>query len=269
MKNSRDTTNITKFISWMISLLFVLIILCNLYILVRRIIESSSIESEIKDINDAIFLAPEPQISETTVSPKEPTSDYFSYVKIPCESIDIKKLKAINGDTVGFLSISGTDINYPIVQTTDNKFYLKHSFKKKLNSSGWLFMDYRNNAESLGRNSIIYGHNNHDKTMLAGLKEALNEEWLKNQNNGKITFVNLNGITNWKIISVYTIPAESYYIKTDFKSDENFANWLREISARSIYDFKYKISSGDKIMTFSTCYKDEGNIRLVVHAKKV
>lgn len=268
MKISKGIKKHTKFVYFAISLLFIFIIFANLWILFKRLTDKNHLESEMKEINDALCTSG-PQSSDTSTESEQPNNDYFNYIKIPCESVDIKNLKSINSDTVGFVSISGTNINYPVVQTTDNEFYLRHSFKKTVNRSGWLFMDYRNNSESFGRNTIIYGHNNHDKTMLAGLKEILGEDWVKNPSNGTLKFVNLSGLTNWKIISVYTVPAESYYIRTDFISDEDFKTWLKEISQRSIYSFSHEISRADKIMTFSTCYKDEGNVRLVVHAKKI
>ena len=270
MSSSEDIKKRINFFKAAISLLLILALLFNLYVLIKRLIDKNNLESEIEEINDVIGIEqPRNENIAVNSSPDEPNTDYFNYLKISADSVDIKKLKRINSDTVGFLSISGTNINYPVVQSADNKFYLNHSFKKASNSSGWLFMDYRNNSESFGKNTIIYGHSNLDKTMLGSLSNVKSEEWRKNPLNGKIKFVNLSGITNWKIISVYTIPAESYYIKTDFKSSESFKNWLGEISKRSLCDFGYEISSDDKIMTFSTCYKDNGDIRLVVHAKKI
>ena len=49
-------------------------------------------------------------------------------------------------------------INYPFVQTSDNDYYLNHSFNKKYNDAGWVFMDYRNNASNFDKNTILYAH---------------------------------------------------------------------------------------------------------------
>lgn len=265
MKSCKDAEKCTKFFSMVVSLLLVFVLLFCLWVLGKRLVDRINLESEMNEINDVL----RSDSDDETVGPREPNTDYFNFLKISCDSIDIAKLKEINRDTVGFLSISGMNVNYPVVQSTDNSFYLNHSFKKAGNGLGWVFMDYRNNSESFSRNTVIYGHSNLDKTMFGSLSNVMSEDWRRNPENGKIKFINLSGVTNWKIISVYTIPAESYYIKTDFSSNESFGKWLGEISRRSLYNFGYEVSTEDKIMTFSTCYKNEGNIRLVIHAKKV
>lgn len=265
MKSGKGITKRTGLIVAPISLLLIFIILINFCVLSKRCIDQKNLENEIEEINQIV--CPDPENRDA--NPQEPNTDYFNFLKIPLDEVDIKKFKNINDDTVGFLNISGTKVNYPVVQTTDNKFYLKHSFKKSSNNLGWLFMDYRNSSESFDKNTVIYGHSNLDKTMFGSLNSVLSREWSDNPNNGKIKFINLSGVTDWKIISAYTVPAEAYYIKTDFRSDESFRTWLSKISERSVYNYGYKPSLSDKIMTFSTCYKDEGNIRLVIHAKKI
>ncbi len=265
MKSCKDAQKCTKVFSILVSLLLVFVLLFGLLVLGKRLVDRINLESEMHEINNILCS----EAGDQDVLPREPNTDYFNFLKMSFDSIDIAKLKRINGDTVGFLSISGMNVNYPVVQSTDNAFYLNHSFKKADNGLGWVFMDYRNNSESFSRNTVIYGHSNLDKTMFGSLSNVMSEEWRRNPENGKIKFINLSGVTNWKIISVYTIPAESYYIKTDFRSNESFGKWLSEISGRSLYNFGYEVSADDKIMTFSTCYKNEGNIRLVIHAKKV
>ena len=65
--------------------------------------------------------------------------------------IDWAKLSSANPDTVAWLSVPGTEVNHPVVQTGDNDYYLDHSFEKKYNRAGWIFADYRNNLEDLIR----------------------------------------------------------------------------------------------------------------------
>lgn len=267
MEGSINIKKYGKITYLMVFLLLSFILISNLWVLAKRLMDGNAIAREIKEINNEIPL--ESECRSANANPDELNADYSNYLKISHDDVDIKNLKNINSDTVGFLSVSGTNINYPVVQAKDNKFYLRRSFKKSENSSGWIFMDYRNDSESFGKNTIIYGHSNLDKTMFGSLSNVLDEDWYRNKENGKIKFVNLSGTTNWKIISVYTIPAESYYMKTDFKSADSYGNWLHEITKRSLYNFGYEAVAADKIMTFSTCYKDIGDIRLVVHAKKI
>ena len=87
------------------------------------------------------------------------SNPYRNFAKTKFEDINVKAVKAQNSDTVAWLSVDGTTINYPIVQTGDNDYYLKHSFDKSIKKSGWTFMDYRNNKNMSDTNTIFYGHN--------------------------------------------------------------------------------------------------------------
>lgn len=71
-------------------------------------------------------------------------------------SIDFTKLKAQNQDTIGWLKVLETNIEYPVVKSKDNSYYLTHSFNNKENSAGWVFADYRNNIDGKDKNIIIY-----------------------------------------------------------------------------------------------------------------
>ena len=68
--------------------------------------------------------------------------------------VDFTELKKVNSDVKGWIQVNGTNINYPFVQTKDTKFYLNHSFDKKYNDAGWVFLDYRNNIDLSNKNNI-------------------------------------------------------------------------------------------------------------------
>ena len=85
-------------------------------------------------------------------------TDYWNYMNIDLIHVDFNELKAINNDVKGWVKLNGTNINYPFVQTNDNKYYLTHSFNKTYNQAGWVFMDYRNNINDLNRNTILYAY---------------------------------------------------------------------------------------------------------------
>ena len=271
MISSKNTKKNVKFIYVAVFLLLIFLFVFNLSVVSNRIVDKVNIDNEVDEINEVLEATDnDGSVQDSAEKTKsEPNTDYWNYLKISLDKVNISELKKLNNETVGFLNISGTKINYPVVQSKDNRYYLNHSFKKRSNSCGWLFMDYRNSAESLDRNTIIYGHSNIDKTMFGSLSDILSAEWRTNIDNGDITYINLSEKTKWKIISAYTIAAEGYYLKTNFESEEEFSKWVNEMAERSIYNFGYKYSEGDKVITLSTCYKDEGNIRLVVHAKKL
>ncbi len=175
------------------------------------------------------------------------------------------ELKKINNETVGWITIKGTNIDYPVVKHADNDYYLNKDFENNNNRYGWLFMDYRNTAPTLGQNTIIYGHDS-GGVMFGNLYKVLYRKWYTNKNNQKITFNTENESATWQIFSIYKIDTTSDYLKTNFTGNE-FQNFINIITKRSIYNFNVNISNSDKILTLSTCHGD--NQRLVVHAKKL
>ena len=182
------------------------------------------------------------------------------------ENYNFDTLKKINPDIVGYIEVNNTNINYPIVKSNDNKYYLNHSFTKNLSKRGAIFLDYRNDLDDLSRNNIIYGHGLVDRTMFGSLNNLLDEEWFNNKDNHYIRIITDNRIMIFKIFSVYTIDKESYYIKTYFSNNKYFKEFLETIVKRSIHKFNINVSPSDRILTLSTCKNDFGK-RIVVHAK--
>ena len=91
--------------------------------------------------------------------------------------IDFESLRKINSDVKGWIKVNGTKINYPFVQTSDNSFYLNHSFDKSKNKNGWVFLDYRNNLNNPNqKNCILYAHNMKNQTMFGTLKNTMNSD---------------------------------------------------------------------------------------------
>lgn len=226
-----------------------------------KIIENIQKEIEIVEVQD----------SETTelISPiiEEETSDYWYYTKFSLIDVDIAKLKEKNQDTVGWINVNNTNVNYPYVQNSDNKFYLDHSYDKTYNNAGWVFMDYRNNSNLENRNTILYAHSRLDDSMFGSLSETLKSNWYQNKDNHIIRISTENENSLWQIFSIYKIEEESYYITTDFPSTEEYQQFLNTIKGRSIYNFNTTLATTDKILTLSTCYNE--NVRLVVHAKLI
>ncbi len=182
--------------------------------------------------------------------------------------VDFNDLLAKNSDTVGWIQVQGTNINYPIVQTTNNDYYLNHAFDKTENKAGWVYMDYRNNAVEFNQNTIIYAHSRYNGTMFGSLKNILNSSWYTNKENHIIRLSTPTENTMWQVFSVYTIPKESYYITPSFPTDESYQEFLNTIKGRSEVDFSGTVSIGDKVLTLSTCKDNFGN-RIVMHAKLI
>ena len=181
--------------------------------------------------------------------------------------IDFAELKKINPETVGWIRVPNTKIDFPVVQTKNNDYYLYHSFDKSENSAGWIFMNSKNSSDLSDRNTVIFGHNRRNDSMFGTLKNILKEGWYSNQKNRTITYINEEGEKTYKIVSIYSVPNEDYYITTDF-SDTDYEKFINEIKIRSVKNFEENVTLEDKILTLSTCANDS-NYRVVLHAKLV
>lgn len=223
------------------------------------LIDSISSDTFIKEVDD--------NGSELVSEDTDKSSDYWYYITFPLIDVDIGKLKSKNSDTVGWISVNNTNINYPFVHYKDNDYYLNHSFDKSYNEAGWVFMDYRNDVNLDNKNTILYAHSRLDKTMFGSLSKTLHSSWFTNRDNHIIRLSMEKENTLWQIFSVYKIKEESYYITTDFSSDNEYSEFLSTIKNRSIYDFNTKITTEDRVLTLSTCYSDSE--RTVVHAKLI
>ena len=262
-----------RFKKWVI-LVFMLFFLAILSFSGYKMYEWYKDNQEVKDIKDKVVddtNVKEKEDNENTENINPPVNeadDYWDYIKMSLLEVDFNELLAKNSDTVGWIQVKGTNINYPIVQTTNNDYYLTHAFDKTTNDAGWVFMDYRNDAVNFNQNTIIYAHSRYNGTMFGSLKNILNSSWYTNKENHIIRLSTPSENTMWQVFSVYTIPKESYYITTSFSTDESYSEFLNTIKGRSEVDFSGTVNTGDKILTLSTCKDNFGN-RVVMHAKLI
>ena len=195
-------------------------------------------------------------------------NDYWDYINVPYLDVNFDTLLQTNQDTVAWIKVEGTKVNYPVVQSTDNDYYLHHDYRKNDNIAGWIFGDYRDDFTNFKYNTIIYGHNMNNKTMFGSIPDAvLSSSW---QNNPDYHLIKLSTPTSnsiWKVFSVYTIEPEVYYLKIP-ASSESHQEFITTIKNRSIYNFNTDVTVNDKILTLSTC-DNLGTKRVAVHAKLV
>lgn len=174
--------------------------------------------------------------------------------------IDFKKLKQINNNTMGWIKIDETNIDYPILQATDNNYYLKKNIYKQTSTSGSIYLDYRNNKFN-DTNTIIYGHNMKNGTMFAELKKIYEG---KIQNN-IIKIQTETEERTYKVISTYIVDA-NYNMEINI---QNYNKYISSIIQKSKIKFitEEQIKTS-KILTLITCsYNNEE--RIVVQAIEV
>ncbi len=222
--------------------------------------------ADIVEVDDNTIHLPDNEVLVNPSPDKE--SDYYYYIKVPFMQVDFSKLKEKNSDTVGYIKVNNTNINYPVVYSGDNTYYLTHAFDKTKNSAGWVFLDYRNNLDDLSDNTVIYGHGRVDNTVFGSLKKVLTTSWQENKDNYIIRISTPRYNYVYQIFSIYTIEAESYYIMTTFETDEAKQAWIDTMKKRNTAPVDTEVTVEDSILTLSTC-KDNNGQRIVVQAKLI
>ncbi len=196
----------------------------------------------------------------------------------PADLTVLKKYKDLyhqNKDLAGWLSIEGTNINYPVMQTgKDNPdYYLHYDFEKKENNHGSLFLDARNDYVNRDTNLIIYGHNMRDGTMFGGLKSFMNKEYLDQHK--KIVFDTIYEKAHYSIVAVCLSKVNyqddevfRYYNFINAGNKQEFEAFLANIQQLTVFDQTIDISYGDELLTLSTCNSYVQDGRLFLIAKK-
>ncbi len=173
----------------------------------------------------------------------------------------------INDDYVCWIEVPGTNIDYPVLQSNDNSYYLNKDIYKNYLASGSIFLDYRNN-DFLDKNTVIYGHYMRNNTMFGQLKNFKKKSFFYENNIIKIS--KRNGETlEYKVFSAYTTSSKDNYIQTYFNSCEEYKEFINKIVNKSIFKSNENISIDDNILTLSTCSYEFKNARMVVHAKLI
>lgn len=264
-------------------LLCLVIFFYSSYLLIKIWIDNESsgdlytdIENEFLDVlNPSVFLgtAIMPSKSGSLSASASTPSSMGSLNTIPGNGTSwrfqqmlskLESLRSTNSDTIGYISVSNTGINYPVVKYEDNSFYLDHGFNKTTLKSGAIFADWRCEASPKDNpNLVIYGHNMANGTMFAQVKYFIPDTELFNQ--ATITIYAFDGIYTYEIFAIYYADADEDYLRTSFPFEKNFLDWCKERKSRSIWQKDITFSASDRIVTLSTCINGTSEGRIAVH----
>lgn len=251
-------------------ILSLIIYLIMVFIFTRWYVQNKRIEYLQDDILNSTVRIEEIENDLNTDSSTGENNEIIAdsnYSDVPYIDVDFTNLLNTNSETVAWIKVNGTIIDYPVVQHNDNDYYLHHDFYGNATDLGWVFGDYRDNFSTFGYNTIIYAHNLINDTMFGSLSNVLTSSWQNNTDNHYVKISTPTSNTVWKVFSVYTIVPTVDYLKTSFTENE-YQEFLNMLTGRSVYNFDVPLSTNDKIITLSTC-DDAGTKRLVVHAKLV
>lgn len=178
-----------------------------------------------------------------------------------------KSLLELNADVVGWISIAGTEIDYPVVQHTDNDYYLNHNLEQARSSHGAIFMDYRNQNVLEDKHTVIYGHHMKDGSMFGELSNYKDEAYYRAHD--IITFDGLEQPTRWQIFSVYVYTPEHQFFQFQYANEQEYSDYLQKIVEASSYDTGVMISAEDQLLTLVTCTYEVSDARFIIHAKRI
>ena len=179
-----------------------------------------------------------------------------------------------NTDMAGWITIEGTNIDYPVMYIQgDNETYLHSNFNKEYDAGGVPFIDGNNILDPRDDNLVIYGHNMNDKSMFQNLMNY--KEYSFYEEHPVVQFDTIKELGSYDIAAVILAKASApgdegfhYDHSYSFDSEEAFQEYWRNIQALSLYDTGITPEYGDQLITLSTCEYSQEDGRLAVIAVK-
>lgn len=227
--------------------------------------------------NDNNFMFPSDQSNESVENPVESLHEETSpkIIEKSERMIKIESLQSENADIIGWIEIPGTAINYPVLQGSDNSFYVNHNYKKQKTQSGSIFVDADYNWSIPSTNLLIYGHNMKNGTMFTSLVNYKSKKYYDAHPNIRFT-TNSDDVTyeiiaafESKVYSVSDTSSFKYYNFINARNEDEFNTFLFNIKQISLYDTGKTANYGDNLITLSTCAYHTKNGRFAVVGRKV
>lgn len=175
-----------------------------------------------------------------------------------------KDLLRINGDYKFWITIKDTTVDYPVVQTDNNDYYLDHNFTGEDSKAGTIFMDYRNDIIE-DTNIVIYGHYMKDGTMFSDIAQYKNEEFF-NDESKYISIMMGNKEYKYEVFSAYPMRADDIIIPLEFEDKVKYLKYLEELVDLSLQEKDVEFDTDKKMITLVTCSYEWDDTRTLVHA---
>lgn len=207
--------------------------------------------------------------------PTQPGNSSSAQPQKEAGPLPFSELQAVNKDVTGWVTISGTAIDYPVLCAPANSpdYYLTHDWEKSTTKYGSIYLLHSNLSASRRKNTILYGHSMADGRMFASLLQYDNLAYYRDH--PIIQYQQGTTKSDWKIFAVIktnTDPAQGQpfdYQKTSFTSTDDFLNYLYQVRIRSVLSLPVNLKSSDDILTLSTCSYEFDGFRTVVFARRV
>lgn len=182
-------------------------------------------------------------------------------------SLDFTILTEANPEIVAWIKGEGTNIDYPVLHTDNNDYYLTHLYTGEYNSSGSIFMDYRNTEIGEDKNSVIYGHHMKNGTMFNKLVNYKDPSFF--EKNPTMELYTPGGDYVVELISGTVEDGNNQFVRFDFSGDEDFLRYVEGFRTRSTFKSDVKLSPDDKIISLCTCSYERDNARYMLVGRLV
>ena len=218
------------------------------------------------------------ELKGSDVLSSAPQKNNFAVHKTGLRTPDVldeyKTLYEKNKKLIGWLKIDDTNIDYPVMQTDDNDYYLEHNYNQEYDKNGSIFMDYKCSVYPRSTNLIVYGHHMKSGNMFGNLQKYAKESYGKEHST--IQFDTIYEKGTYEVMYVFRSQVFNeddivfkYYQFIDANSEREFNYYMSEMEALSLYDTGVTASYGDSLLTLSTCDSSQTDGRFVVVAKRI
>lgn len=261
MKKKR--VSVGAVLRWIAMAICVIVIICSSVYLVRLALESRQVRLASQSASDEFV-----RDNTAGLSNDVPAEQSEEEESIPSGvTIDFASLQSASPYAVAWLQVSGIEaIDYPVVQYTDDDYFLDHSWDQQDSRYGAIFLEAQNTSDFSDAYTLIYGHNMKDGSMFGGLKKYADASFY-DENGGVITLYLPKETRTYQIFSVrYVSPDDTETYTLWNGQDDAFDAALQTMKRESVYDTGVSVSKADSVLTLSTC---AGENRLVVHAKLI
>lgn len=223
--------------------------------------KDDKLNSEIQDLQPVINEASDLDNNSSGENDGQDQSKDGDYVN----SANEEELKSINSDYKMWIQIENTNINYPVVQSSDNDYYLKHNFRKESNISGTVFVESANDIDN-DKNIILYGHNMRNGTMFNNITNYKEESFFNEDN--KINIIMNNTLYEYEVFSVYVKNVSEVNLAIGFANEDEFINYAYNEAEESLYKKDVDFSAEDNLITLVTCSYEFTDARTIVVARR-
>lgn len=257
-RKNKHLKNDNKIKIILLILLIIIIFLGAIYI-VYYLYDSSKAKNDNTNILENI------EISETNKTTSNKTK----------RMLQLEELQKENEEIIGWLEIEGTNINYPVLQSSDNDYYLKHNYKKEKASTGSIFLDKNFDLVNGSSNYLIYGHRNKKGLMFEDLIKYAKEDFYKEHT--KIKFTTNKEDSIYEILSVFYsrvyYKSEQnvfrYYYFVNASNEQEYNEFINNAKKVSLYDTGVVAEYGEQLLTLSTCEYSQEDGRFAIVCKKI